>query len=84
MRSSNGRLPQNRQSIQRRSNLAKHGLAGSSFQVFLEGHLRSGALIVADNADHCPEYVAHVRRPEAGYLSVPISGNVEVSIRSQL
>jgi predicted O-methyltransferase YrrM len=60
------------------------GAKGLYLQVLslLEGHLRPGALIVADNADHCPEYVAHVRRPEAGYLSVPIGGNVEISMRS--
>ena len=60
------------------------GAKGLYLQVLslLEGRLRSGALIVADNADYCPEYVAHVRRPEAGYLSVPIGGDVEVSMRS--
>ena len=47
----------------------------------LEGRLRSGALIIADNADRCPEYVARVRRPDAGYLSAPIGGDVEVSMR---
>jgi predicted O-methyltransferase YrrM len=48
----------------------------------LEAHLRPGALIVADNADHCPDYVARVRDPAGGYLSVPIGDDVEVSMRS--
>jgi hypothetical protein len=47
----------------------------------LEGRLRPGALIVADNANHCPDYVARVRKPASGYLSVGIGDDVEVSMR---
>lgn len=47
----------------------------------IEARLRPGALIVADNADYCPEYLARVRTPEAGYLSVPFGEDVELSIR---
>jgi predicted O-methyltransferase YrrM len=47
----------------------------------LEKHLRPGALIVADNADHSPEYLARVRSPANGYLSVPFAADVEVSMR---
>jgi predicted O-methyltransferase YrrM len=47
----------------------------------LEPRLRPGALIVADNADYCPDYLAHVRDPASGYLSVPFGGDVEVSMR---
>ena len=47
----------------------------------LEPRLRAGALIVADNADYCPDYLAHVRNPASGYLSVPFDGDVEVSMR---
>jgi predicted O-methyltransferase YrrM len=47
----------------------------------LEPRLRPGALIVADNADYCPDYLAHVRNPASGYLSVPFGGDVEVSMR---
>jgi predicted O-methyltransferase YrrM len=47
----------------------------------LEPHLRVGALIVADSADYCPEYLALVRSPASGYLSVPFAGDVELSIR---
>jgi predicted O-methyltransferase YrrM len=47
----------------------------------LEGRLRSGALVVADNADYCPEYLTRIRAPDAGYVSVPVGGDVEVSMR---
>jgi predicted O-methyltransferase YrrM len=47
----------------------------------LESRLRSGALIVADNADYAPEYLARVRSAEAGYLSVPFAEDVELSMR---
>lgn len=47
----------------------------------LEPHLRPGALIVADNADYSPDYLARVRSPAAGYLSVPFASDVELSMR---
>ena len=47
----------------------------------VEGRLRSGALIVADNADHSPDYLARVRAAGSGYLSVPFGDDVELSIR---
>ena len=47
----------------------------------VEKHLRVGALIVADNADWCPDYLARVRSPAAGYLSVPFAGDVELSMK---
>ncbi len=47
----------------------------------LEGRLRTGALIVADNADSSPEYLARVRAATDGYLSVPVADDVELSIR---
>jgi predicted O-methyltransferase YrrM len=47
----------------------------------LEPHLRPGAAIVVDNADHSPEYLARVRDPAAGYLSTPFGPDVELSIR---
>ena len=47
----------------------------------LEPRLRTGALILADNADMCPEYVAHVRKPNGGYLSIPIADDVELSMK---
>lgn len=47
----------------------------------LESRLRPGALIVADNADHSPEYLARVRSLTGGYLSTPVSAEVELSMR---
>ncbi|PIF77164.1 putative O-methyltransferase YrrM [Variovorax sp. 54] len=47
----------------------------------VESRLRPGALIVADNADHSPEYLARVRSPDSGYLSVPFADDVELSMR---
>ncbi|MGY4309695.1 putative O-methyltransferase YrrM [Bradyrhizobium sp. USDA 4369] len=46
----------------------------------LESKLRAGAFIVADNADHCPDYLAYVRAPANGYLSVPFGDEVELSM----
>lgn len=47
----------------------------------LESRLRPGALIVADNADDSPDYLAHVRSPGSGYLSTPFAEDVELSMR---
>jgi predicted O-methyltransferase YrrM len=47
----------------------------------LEDRLRPGALIIADNADYCPEYVGMVREPQGGYLSVAIADDVEMSMK---
>jgi predicted O-methyltransferase YrrM len=47
----------------------------------LEPRLRPGALIVADNADWSPEYLARVRDRSGGYLSVPFAGDVELSMK---
>ncbi|MCP3063666.1 O-methyltransferase [Myxococcus sp. K38C18041901] len=47
----------------------------------IEGRLRPGALIVADNADDSPEYLARVRDPRNGYLSTPFAEDVELSLR---
>ncbi len=47
----------------------------------LEGRLRAGALIVADNADWSPEYLALVRAAGGGYVSVPFADDVELSMK---
>ncbi|WID97146.1 class I SAM-dependent methyltransferase [Bosea vestrisii] len=47
----------------------------------VEGALRPGSLVVADNADDCPEYLQRVRAPGSGYLSVPFAEDVELSMR---
>ncbi|MFN5013956.1 O-methyltransferase [Bradyrhizobium sp.] len=46
----------------------------------LESKLSPGAFIVADNADHCPDYLGYVRAPGNGYLSVPFGDEVELSM----
>lgn len=46
----------------------------------LEPRLAKGALVIADNIDMCPDYVARVRDSRA-YLSVPFAEDVEVSMR---
>jgi len=47
----------------------------------VEGRLRPGALVVADNADYNPDYLARVRAPGNGYISVPFAEDVELSMR---
>ncbi|KEC73543.1 UNVERIFIED_ORG: putative O-methyltransferase YrrM [Rhizobium esperanzae] len=47
----------------------------------VEDRLRPGALIVADNADVSPGYLARVRTPAAGYLSTPFADDIELSMR---
>jgi predicted O-methyltransferase YrrM len=47
----------------------------------LETRLRPGALIVADDADDSPEYLARVRSPSAGYMSTPFGEDIELSMR---
>ncbi|MCZ7486069.1 O-methyltransferase [Rhizobium rhizogenes] len=46
----------------------------------VEPRLRPGALIVADNANYCPEYLARVRSKGGPYLSVPFAEDIELSI----
>jgi predicted O-methyltransferase YrrM len=47
----------------------------------LEPRLRQGALIVADNADWCPEYLSRVRAAGGAFLSVPFASDVELSMK---
>jgi predicted O-methyltransferase YrrM len=47
----------------------------------VESRLKPGAFVVADNADHSPDYLARIRSPESGYLSVPFGEDVELSMR---
>ena len=46
----------------------------------VEPRLHRGALIIADNADASPEYLARIRSTDGGYLSVPSSADVELSM----
>ncbi|KRR25464.1 methyltransferase [Bradyrhizobium lablabi] len=47
----------------------------------VESRLRPGALIVADNADDSPNYLARMRASVGGYLSTPFGEDVELSMR---
>jgi predicted O-methyltransferase YrrM len=47
----------------------------------VESRLRPGALIVADNADDSPDYLARIRAPASGYMSMPFGEDVELSMR---
>jgi predicted O-methyltransferase YrrM len=47
----------------------------------VESRLRPGALIVADNADYCHEYLERVSAPANGYLSLSFTDDVELSLR---
>jgi predicted O-methyltransferase YrrM len=53
----------------------------SSVLSLLEPRLHAGTLIVADNADCCPDYLARVRSPNGGYVSTPFAGDVELSMK---
>lgn len=47
----------------------------------VQPRLRIGAFVIADNADYSPDYLAFVRDPANGYLSVPFAEDVELSQR---
>jgi predicted O-methyltransferase YrrM len=47
----------------------------------LESRLRPGAVIVADNADYCPDYLDHVGAVANGYISMAFTDDVELSVR---
>jgi predicted O-methyltransferase YrrM len=47
----------------------------------VEDRLRPGAVLIADNADHCPEYLERVGNVANGYMSMPFTDDVEFSIR---
>ncbi len=47
----------------------------------LESRLGPGAIIVADNADDSPDYLARVRKAGSGYMSTPFAEDVELSVR---
>ncbi|HTZ60990.1 MAG TPA: class I SAM-dependent methyltransferase [Acidobacteriaceae bacterium] len=47
----------------------------------IEGRLRPGALVLADDADRSPEFVSWIRSDSNRYLSVPLTGDLEISMR---
>lgn len=48
----------------------------------LSPRLAPGAVIVADNADDSPDYLAHVRNPQHGYVSLALGGDVELTLKT--
>ncbi len=48
----------------------------------LEPRLRLGALVIADNADDCPDYLEYIRSSVNGYISTPFAGDIELSMRA--
>jgi predicted O-methyltransferase YrrM len=47
----------------------------------IEPHLRPGSLILADDARHCPDFVSRMRSNPHLYQSVPLAGDLEMSMR---
>jgi predicted O-methyltransferase YrrM len=47
----------------------------------VETCLRPGSVVLADDARHCPEFVSHMRSNGNRYLSVPLAGDLEMSMR---
>jgi predicted O-methyltransferase YrrM len=47
----------------------------------VESRLRTGAIIIADNVDHCPDYLEYVSEPNNGYLTMSFTDEVELTIR---
>jgi predicted O-methyltransferase YrrM len=47
----------------------------------IESRLRPGAILIADNADYCPEYLERVGSVANGYMSMPFTDDVELTIR---
>jgi len=47
----------------------------------VEDRLKPGAVIIADNADFSPDYLARVRKPGNGYMSTPFAEDVELTVR---
>lgn len=47
----------------------------------IEPHLKRGSLLLADDAHHCPDYVSRMRSDTDRYLSVALTGDLELSMR---
>lgn len=47
----------------------------------LEKNLSPNALIIADNANYCPDYLEYVRTVENGYLSISLGNDVELTTK---
>lgn len=46
----------------------------------VEASLHPGSLVLADDARHCADFVARMRSGAGRYLSVPLTGDVELSM----
>lgn len=49
----------------------------------LEARLGPGAVVVADDAERSPGYLARVRAGDGGWMSQPFGGDVELSVRTR-
>ena len=47
----------------------------------VEAHLRPASMVLADDARHCPEFVNRMRSGTSPYMSVPLAGDLEMSMR---
>jgi predicted O-methyltransferase YrrM len=47
----------------------------------VEGCLRPGSLVFADDTRFCPDFVRRMRSDPTRYLSVPLAGDLEISMR---
>lgn len=53
----------------------------SDVLALVEDRLRPGAVIVADNADYCPDYLEQVGSVANGYRTMSFTDDVELSVR---
>lgn len=53
----------------------------SDVLALVEDRLRPGAVIVADNADYCPDYLERVGSVANGYCTMGFTDDVELSVR---
>jgi len=47
----------------------------------VESRLHSGSLVLADDARHCADFVSRMREAVDSYVSVPLAGDLELSMR---
>jgi predicted O-methyltransferase YrrM len=47
----------------------------------VEPRLRIGGLILADDAEMCPEYLERIRASRKRYLSLPVAADIELSMK---
>jgi len=47
----------------------------------VESRLRPGALVLADDARYCADFVNKMRASASSYVSVPLAGDLEMAMR---